>query len=236
MPASWALLISCEHGGNAVPPEYAPLFAHWRDLLVSHRGFDAGALVTARALAAAFDATLFAATTSRLVVDLNRSVGHPGLFSEITKPLAAPVKKDILAEHYQPHRQAVAAAVAGLRGQGKAVLHIASHSFTPRLAGVTRRCDVGFLYDPRRAAEKAFCQSWLRALARLDPGLLLRRNYPYRGAADGLTTALRRRFGEGYLGIELEVNQRFIQAGEAALASCNSHLVAALGQALAQTS
>ncbi|MGE4535759.1 MAG: N-formylglutamate amidohydrolase [Desulfovibrio sp.] len=236
MPASWALLISCEHGGNAVPPEYAPLFAHWRDLLVSHRCFDAGALVTAGALAAAFNAPLFAATTSRLVVDLNRSVGHPGLFSEITKPLPAAVKKNILAEHYQPHRQAVTAAVAGLRGQGKTVLHIASHSFTPRLAGVTRRCDVAFLYDPKRVAEKAFCQSWLRALALLEPDLLLRRNYPYRGTADGLTTALRRRFGEGYLGIELEVNQRCIQAGEADLAALNEHLVAALGQALGQAS
>jgi len=233
MPASWALLISCEHGGNAVPPEYAPLFAHWRDLLVSHRGFDAGALVTAGALAAACDAPLFAATTSRLVVDLNRSVGHPGLFSEITKPLAAAVKKKILAEHYQPHRQAVTAAVAGLRDQGKTVLHIASHSFTPRLAGVTRRCDVAFLYAPGRTAEKAFCLDWMRALARLAPGLLLRRNYPYRGTADGLTTALRRRFGEGYLGIELEVNQRFVQAGEADLAALDDRLVASLEHALA---
>ncbi|UJX40748.1 N-formylglutamate amidohydrolase [Desulfovibrio sp. JY] len=234
MPVSWALLISCEHGGNAVPPEYAPLFAHWRDLLDSHRGFDAGALVTAGSLAAAFGAPLFAATTSRLVVDLNRSVGHPGLFSEITKPLPAAVKQKILAEHYQPHRQAVTAAVAGLREQGKTVLHIASHSFTPRLAGVTRRGDVAFLYDPKRVAEKAFCQSWLRELALLEPDLLLRRNYPYRGAADGLTTALRRRFGEGYLGIELEVNQRFIQTGEADLAARNERLVAALGQALGQ--
>ncbi|EFL50403.1 N-formylglutamate amidohydrolase [Solidesulfovibrio fructosivorans JJ]] len=218
-----------------MPPEYAPLFAHWRDLLVSHRGFDAGALVTAGALAAACDAPLFAATTSRLVVDLNRSVGHPGLFSEITKPLPAAVKKNILAAHYRPHREAVTAAVAGLRAQGKTVLHIASHSFTPRLAGVTRHCDVAFLYDPKRPVEKTFCLNWRRKLALLAPNLLLRRNYPYRGAADGLTTALRRRFGEGYLGVELEVNQRFVQAGEADLAALNDRLVAALGQALART-
>jgi hypothetical protein len=37
----------------------------------------------------------------------------------------------------------------------------------------------------------------------------LRRNYPYRGQSDGLTTALRRQFGARYLGIELEINQRW---------------------------
>ena len=37
----------------------------------------------------------------------------------------------------------------------------------------------------------------------------VRRNYPYSGTADGLTTDLRAGFGPRYLGIEIEVNQRF---------------------------
>ena len=37
----------------------------------------------------------------------------------------------------------------------------------------------------------------------------MRRNYPYAGKGDGLTSYLRRRFPPGaYVGIELEVNQR----------------------------
>ena len=44
----------------------------------------------------------------------------------------------------------------------------------------------------------------------------MRRNDPYRGASDGLTTRLRARFPAGrYRGIELEVNQRLL-AGSAA--------------------
>ena len=227
-----ALLITCEHGGNEVPPAYAPYFADWRDLLVSHRGFDLGALATARALAAATHVALIAATVSRLVVDLNRSIGHPGLFSEITKPLPKAVRQAILADHYHPHRQAVTRAVADRIEAGQVVLHLASHSFTPCLAGVTRHCDLGFLYDPGRPAEKAFCLALARQLADLDRNLVLRRNYPYRGVADGLVTALRRRFGERYLGVELEVSQRFARAGEAALANLNGHLAEALRRAL----
>ena len=45
-----------------------------------------------------------------------------------------------------------------------------------------------------------------------SPDLRLRRNYPYRGRSDGLTAALRRRHPDAaYVGIELEVNQRFVE-------------------------
>lgn len=232
MSASWALLITCEHGGQAVPGDYAPLFADWGEVLASHRGFDPGALETARVLARAVNAPLLAAIVTRLLVDLNRSVGHPHLFSDATKALSPAQRQNILATHYHPHREAVARMVAEGLDSGRRVLHIASHSFTPRLDGVARHCDVGFLYDPGRAAEKAFCTQWMRELAGLDEALILRRNYPYRGAADGLATALRRRFGEGYLGVELEVNQRFVLGGREALVCMNGMLSQALVRAL----
>jgi predicted N-formylglutamate amidohydrolase len=227
-----ALLISCEHGGNTVPPPYGPLFAGQRDLLASHRAFDLGALETARVLALATGAPLYATTTTRLLVDCNRSVGNRRLFSPITKPLPRAVRGEILARHHQPHWAAVAAAAAALLGAGKTVLHVASHSFTPRLNGVTRHCDVGFLYDPGRAAEQAFCRTWMRELACLDADLILRRNAPYRGVSDGLATHLRQRFGEAYLGVELEVNQRFARGSAEALESINDHLAEALTRAL----
>ena len=232
MPASWALLITCEHGGNAVPEACAPLFADWGDVLASHRGYDIGALATARALADATGAPLLAAATTRLVADLNRSAGHPRLFSEATKKLPRARRQELLAAHYHPHRDAVTRIAAQALDSGRRLLHIASHSFTPRLNGVVRHCDVGFLYDPGRAAEKAFCSRWRRELACLDNDLILRRNFPYRGVADGLVTALRRRFGEGYLGVELEVNQRFALGGGEALDSVNEHLADALRRAL----
>ncbi len=154
---------------------------------------------------------LHAATTTRLLVDLNRSIGHRQLFSEVTRALPRARRKDIVDRYYRPHRQAVEAEIARLVASGRRVIHVASHSFTPMLDNVPRRADVAWLYDPRRPGEVAFARSWMREFARLAPELRLRRNYPYRGRGDGLTAALRRRHPDAaYVGIELEVNQSFV--------------------------
>src|SRR4030081_1301042 len=68
-------IITCEHGGNRIPAPYRRLFRGRRVLLDSHRGYDPGALVMARALARAFRAPLVTSTISRLLVDsIARSV------------------------------------------------------------------------------------------------------------------------------------------------------------------
>ena len=96
------------------------------------------------------------------------------------------------------------------RAQGRRVVHLAVHSFTPTLGRVARRADVGLLYDPRRAHERELCVRWQGALGPAS-GLLVRRNYPYRGTSDGLTTALRRAHpASAYVGVEIELNQRLL--------------------------
>jgi predicted N-formylglutamate amidohydrolase len=90
---------------------------------------------------------------------------------------------------------------------------VSAHSFTPALRGAVRNCDVGFLYDPRRRNEVRFVAAWHAALEEIPSDLVLRRNYPYRGVSDALVTYLRRRYGaRGYLGLELEVNQKHVDA------------------------
>ena len=46
-------IITCEHGGNRIPAPYRRLFRGQRALLDSHRGYDPGSLVMAKALASA---------------------------------------------------------------------------------------------------------------------------------------------------------------------------------------
>jgi hypothetical protein len=41
-------------------------------------------------------------------------------------------------------------------------------------------------------------------------------NYPYLGRSDGLATSLRSRLGRRYLGVELEINQRWVRRGSTA--------------------
>jgi predicted N-formylglutamate amidohydrolase len=208
-----AFLITCEHGGNRIPPQYRVLFDSCPGLLDSHRGFDAGALTMARQLAAAFSAPLLASTTSRLLVDLNRSIGHPTLFSAWTLGLPADRRAQILDHYYRPYRTAADLWVEEAVSRGRRVIHLSSHSFTPELDGKVRSADVGLLYDPARSGEAALCARWKLALGIAQPELRVRRNYPYAGKDDGLTAHLRRRFpDDAYIGIELEINQAMVHA------------------------
>ncbi|MFU8897091.1 MAG: N-formylglutamate amidohydrolase [Gammaproteobacteria bacterium] len=201
-------LFSCEHGGRSVPDEYADLFRDAGEILASHRGWDAGALDVFSALSPALGDAGFPATNTRLLVDLNRSLHHPRVFSEFTRPLPAAARADIVSQWWRPWRASVAATIAGWLERGHRVQHISVHSFTPVLHADIRNADIGLLYDPARAAERTFCLRWQALLA--ECGWRVRRNYPYRGTADGHTPALRRRFGVSYAGIELELNQALL--------------------------
>lgn len=214
MPRALHVLITCEHGGNRIPSAYRPLFAGWQSLLDSHRAYDMGALDVARdcvrRLQPAWPVELVVATTSRLVVDLNRSIAHHRLHGEPVRRLDARARAAIIARHYDPYRRRVQRAVEQATGGGARVAHVSCHSFTPSLDGRQRGADIGLLYDPRRANEQRLARAWRAALLEAQPALRVRLNYPYRGTADGLTTSLRRRFRErDYAGIELEVNQAF---------------------------
>jgi len=208
-----SIVVSCEHGGNLVPDAYRDAFASCPPgLLESHRGWDPGAAEAARAIAERLGARLFVAEHTRLLVDLNRSESHPRLFSEYTRTLPRDERMRILAEYYRPYRDAVEREILDAAARGGRVLHVSSHSFVPVLHGVQRRAQAALLYDPRRPGEAAFAAAWRTALRELAPReWVIRRNYPYRGSADGFTTHLRRRLGDdAYVGVELEINQELV--------------------------
>lgn len=236
IPPTSAFLVTCEHGGREIPEPYREYFAQHDGLLAGHRGYDPGALALARELADALHAPLLWSSTSRLLVDLNRSPTNPARFSAISRTMPPALRAEVQAHHYQPYRLDVEQSVDnGVRQHGQ-VVHISSHSFTPVLDGRVRNADVGFLYDPRRPAEAALCERWLEALQLRNPALRLRRNYPYAGRSDGFCTWLRRHHdGSRYLGVELEVNQRHATAGGPQWTALRADIVAALLQAVGRT-
>jgi len=230
----YSFIITCEHGGNLIPAAYDSLFQDARPLLDSHRGYDPGALLVAQELAAALGGALVTATVSRLLVDINRSIGHRQLFSTMTCRLPPPIRAEILAQYYRPYREQVEQLVRQAVSRKQRVLHISSHSFTPELDGKVRNADVGLLYHPARRGEVALCAHWKTILAGLAPTLRVRRNYPYAGKGDGLTAYLRQRFAaDAYIGIELEVNQRMTLAGGAPWATLRALLIDSLRTASA---
>lgn len=208
------LLLTCEHGGNEVPIAYQSLFQGHQEVLKSHAGYDIGALELFKELEPLADISFYS-ETSRLLVELNRSLHHKKLFSDFTRDLSDGDKNFILKNYYYPYRDKVEQLVHDFVMAGRRVLHISVHSFTPVLNGEERQADIGLLYDPKRKGEQNFCREWGKALTKQAPDLLVRNNYPYLGIADGFPTYLRKRFkDEEYLGIELEVNQKFPQGDE----------------------
>jgi predicted N-formylglutamate amidohydrolase len=233
------LLLSCEHGGANVPAPYRACFrsAAAQRALASHRGSDPGALWVAQRLARALNAPLFSTTVSRLLVDANRSEHHASLFSEWSRRLSPAEREAVLSRYYRPHRARIELAISDLVRSGARVLHVAVHSFTPVLDGEERRADVGLLYDPRRSWERALAPSWHALLKQEDEALRVRRNYPYRGVADGLTTALRQHHAAArYAGIELELGQALVGRPGNARAKVARAAEASLRSLIAQAS
>ena len=217
-PASDGLVITCEHGGNRIPAPYRELFHAHQALLDSHRGYDPGALVMARALATAFAAPLVTSTVSRLRVELIFSA----IFVHGARATRLRVRPRILEHYYQPYREQAERVVRQAITDYGLVIHLSSHSFTPELDGKLRDADIGLLYDPARPGEADLCERWKVSLDACTPDLTVRRNYPYAGKGDGLTAWFRRRMPPGaYVGIEQKVNQKHVvRASRHWISSC----------------
>lgn len=207
--SSLEFIISCEHAGKQIPDGYTSLFNGAEEILNSHRGWDLGALELATLVSEKTGSKLFTYLYSRLLIDTNRSIGHPKLFSEFTRNLSEPEKQEIINKYYQPYRNEVVAEIQKNASELIPTIHIGVHTFTPVLDESVRNFEIGLLYDPQRESEKEFCRFWKLLLKKDFPDYRIRMNEPYKGASDGFTTSLRTMFDEKfYLGIELEINQK----------------------------
>ncbi|MCA9119690.1 MAG: N-formylglutamate amidohydrolase [Planctomycetaceae bacterium] len=206
MPTKRDILITCEHASYEVPVEFDLLFRGQRDILRSHRGYDRYAIEMANALATRLDCELIQGTVSRLLVELNRSIDHRSLFSEFTRSISDLQRSALLNEYYFPYRKAVEQAIRSRIRRRYEVLHLSVHTFTPVMNGRPRIADVGLLFDPTRERESTLMRHWKQVLSQQLPELRTRKNYPYYGRTDGLTTSMRHEFAGGnYVGIEVEV-------------------------------
>ena len=216
-------MITCEHASNALPDFILRAFrdnAIPEDVLESHRGYDIGAYKVFSNLVKRLKPDFHCSGRfTRLVVDLNRSSTSKTFFSEYTIQLPETVKRHAF-DLWQKYREKIESFVASviparLRKAAKdtplRIIHLGIHSFTPVLNGVERDADVGILYDPSRPAEATIAEILIKNIREREPGLKIRKNYPYLGKSDGLTTTLRQKFGPTYAGLEIEINQKFLK-------------------------
>ncbi|MCH4823066.1 N-formylglutamate amidohydrolase [Gramella lutea] len=202
------LVLTCEHAFPEIPEDYRYLFRHDLQVLRTHEAYDLGSFDLFKALEPLADFSHFQ-NISRLLVECNRSVRSKNLFSRYSAELGSSDKSRILDNYYWPYREIVEKNIHSLIEDGQEVIHVSVHSFTPVLHGMVRNADIGLLYDPRRLKEKEIANFWKELLA-INSDFKLRSNYPYLGKADGFTTSLRKLFPENYSGIEIEVNQKWV--------------------------
>ena len=202
------IILTCEHGGNDVPKAYVSLFDGAENVLATHRGWDIGALAIAKGLASSLRAPLHASKTTRLLIDLNRSLHVKGVWSDWSRELDPAAKGEVIERYYRPYRKNIEDCLIQLVAKRKRVLHLSLHSFTPVFNREVRNAEVGILYDPKRSIEAKLARSLCAAVRTADASLRVRKNYPYVGYTDGFTTYLRRKFPDThYAGIEIETKQ-----------------------------
>jgi len=202
------VLFTCEHASNKIPVKYNQYVTVSEKILNSHRGYDAGAADFAKLFSRNIKSKLFLCKFSRLLIDANRSLTNPSLFSEYTGTLAVEVKKEIISRCYLPYRNQVETYIEN-QIEKFHVIHISVHTFVPVLNGIERKADIGLLYDPSRTNEKYICSGLSRMIFH-HTGFRVRKNYPYRGISDGFTSYLRKKYKTDYIGIEFEINQKHL--------------------------
>jgi len=173
------LVLTCEHGGNALPAHLAGRAPAPADM-ARHIAWDVGAAAVARGLAARLQAALCLQRYSRLVIDCNRPRHAPDLAPAVSDgtpvPFNATLSEPDLDARWTAIHAPFHAAVAGLLDARPGGALVAVHSFTPRLrGGPPRPMMAGLLVrqDPTLA------EALQRALAASAPDAAVVLNQPY---------------------------------------------------------
>ncbi|MGR7997866.1 N-formylglutamate amidohydrolase [Xanthobacter sp. ZOL 2024] len=176
-----AFLIVADHAGNAFPRVLGGLGLDATDR-ERHIAWDIGIAGVCRSLSDLLDATLIQQNYSRLAIDCNRPPGTPQSIPDVSdgtrvlgnQGLDTATRQVREAEIFQPYHAHIAVELDRRRAEGRPVILIAMHSFTPVFAGFVRPWDVGVLYH----RDNRFANALLDVL-RQEPDLTIGDNEPY---------------------------------------------------------
>ncbi|MGI9437435.1 MAG: N-formylglutamate amidohydrolase [Geminicoccaceae bacterium] len=228
------IFLVCEHAGKRIPERLGDLGLdeHQRR---RHIAWDIGAEGLSLMLSERLDAPLITQTYSRLVCDCNRAIHVESFIPLVSEATAIPGNERLrdkerqarIDEIYWPLHQRIEQEMDRRIADGRPVMFISVHSFTPVFLGAARPMHLGLLYD-RDPSLAALVGSVLRA----DGDPLIVDNEPY--ALDDRRDFTVPYHGErrGIPSLEFEVRQDLIaeRAGQEAWAE---RLAEALGRSAA---
>lgn len=208
-PTTLKTVFTCEHGGNLVPDNYKQLFANFQSSLTTYKGYDIGAMNLYKDLLEETGDYGNHFQYCRMLVDVDKGLKSPDLFSQPIAKLPTKDKNKILKEFYHPWREEVEKQIASL-SRTNHVLHCSIHTFPNVVNGITRNVDVAVLFDTERKLEKMFAEKFVEFLRQENPKLRVQANYPIPGGHEGFVHHMKeQKFSKKYIGIQLEVNQSY---------------------------
>lgn len=210
------LLVVCDHGGNAIPPEYNGLGLSAADL-ARHIAWDIGAADLAAALADRHDACALIAPYSRLLIDINRQLDDPTSIPVVSdhtiiegnRAIDGDERQRRIERFFSPYHRAIGDRLALIEGGGAVPILLSVHSFTPSMGGVDRPWHAGVLWD----SDGRIALPLLAAL-RAEPGLAVGDNEPYSGRWHYGYTIRHHALARGFPNVLIEVRQDLIAAPE----------------------
>jgi predicted N-formylglutamate amidohydrolase len=226
-PRAGALVFTCEHASNRVPPPWRRSRAD-AALLLDHWGWDIGAAAVTRHLVARLGGAGVLSRYSRLLCDVNRAPDDPTLVLQRCDNALVSFNRrydraERVARFHTPFHAAVDAAMAAARPR----FLVSIHSFTPVFRGHVRPMDAGVLYDAHDAAAARVVDAM-----RVE-GFTCAHNEPYSGK-DGLIYSAARhgvRHDVPYLELELRQDRVGTPARAVAVAERVARALTAAGVA-----
>jgi len=236
--AEGRVLLVCDHASHAVPRALEGLGLDEIELL-RHIGWDIGAADVTRRLAAALEAPAVLGGYSRLVIDCNRDLDHPGLLLAESDGTPVPANANLteaqraarIAGIHAPFHAAIEREIARLRaanGPDVSPVVLAIHSFTPIMDEIERPWQIGILWN-----RDARIPEPLIARLRREPDLMVGDNEPYSARLGYGYTLERHGDGIGLVNALVEIRQDLIDTARGA-ELWTGRLLAALENVLAR--
>jgi predicted N-formylglutamate amidohydrolase len=209
-PAGRSLfLLVGDHAGNLIPERLGGLGLPLEDRK-RHIAWDMGVAALGRELAAQLDATFIEQRYSRLVIDCNRAPTSTEAIAKVSdgtfivaNASISPTDRDRrFNEIFLPYHQAIDRTLDARLDEGRGVILVSLHTFTPVLDGASRPWEIGVLYDEETGE---FAKRVMEELSRVSERKI-GNNEPYRFDKTDYTVPVHAcRAGLPY--VELEVRQ-----------------------------
>jgi predicted N-formylglutamate amidohydrolase len=225
-PGSSPFVLTGDHAGRTIPRRLGDLGLPETELR-RHVAWDIGIAGVTELLSETLDAPAVLQAYSRLVIDCNRRPEWDSSIPTVSETTAIPGNVGLspqqrearYREIFRPYHDCIAELLDGRAGEGRRTLLVAMHSFTPVFKGMSRRVEVGILYNS--SARDIRLPHLMLDLLREEGDLVVGDNQPYAITGNSDYTVPVHGEGRGLPHVEIEIRQDLIgdAAGQVAWAA-----------------